>query len=162
MSDHDISAENTPKYRQLNPRGFFAEDDTLYPEDTEFYYTGTPNEFMEPLNEPAKAAMRAYLAELDWCADQAAIANGRRPRGRVSDMAEQISDSLKDATRASKEFVMPASSRNVPMQGNMPRTPGQARAPGRPKKLTGAVQPSTEKVRTEPHPISSMGRSTPE
>lgn len=52
-----------PLYRLDAP--FYAEDDTLYEEGTEFRYNGVPNEYMTPLNEPARLRLEAYLPSID-------------------------------------------------------------------------------------------------
>jgi hypothetical protein len=53
-----IATGEIPRYRMIEP--FYA-DDILWPVGAELDYDGWPNEYMEPLNEPARAKMRIIL-----------------------------------------------------------------------------------------------------
>jgi len=54
-----------PAYKVVEKRGFFDENDRLWPMDSMIYWDGTPNPGLEPINEPALKIMREYLMELD-------------------------------------------------------------------------------------------------
>lgn len=56
--------EELPLFRQTNPKGFWY-DETLWPENTEFFYLDTPNDWLEPLNAAARAAKDAWCDEQD-------------------------------------------------------------------------------------------------
>lgn len=53
-----LAPEIKPRYRLLKP---FYCDDTYIQEGVEIEFIGTPNEFMEPLNEPAREKLNAFL-----------------------------------------------------------------------------------------------------
>lgn len=79
--------DNTrPAYRILAPSGFYGPDDNLYIENehgyAEIYLDGEPNEEMEPLNEPARVKMQAYLDKLENLGRAAAEKAGKAYAGR--------------------------------------------------------------------------------
>lgn len=53
--------QELPRYRLIKP--LYA-DDTFFDEETILDYDGTPNEFMQPLNDAARAQMRAFIDSL--------------------------------------------------------------------------------------------------
>lgn len=59
----NTSAAEVPVYQLNEP--FFAEDNVLYPPDTEFRYNGCPNRHMMPLNEAARQRLADYLPSID-------------------------------------------------------------------------------------------------
>jgi hypothetical protein len=166
MSEATTPNTEMPKYRQMNPHGFFADDDTLYPEGTEFYWGGEPNEFMEPLNQPALEAMNKYTEYLDECARKYAEKMGRPFMGRTKSFAETYDQLLEDAKTIAAE--KDASKRVKKIKLTAPKKPnvqghldanGQMirRRPGRPPKIAGAVFPEPPKAQ-EPKPIQILGK----
>jgi hypothetical protein len=138
--NHDL-----PRYRILNYPGFFAENDTLYPPDTEIVYTGVPNEQMLPLNDAAKKAMDAYLDGLEQhhrksMADRGLSPDIRRPR--------DLSDALEvEAAAQKKARVYAAAEGEVPQMPNLARGAQKAGA----DKIVEAKPMKIE--RTKPVPI---------
>jgi hypothetical protein len=55
------TATELPRYRLIKP--LFA-DDTYFDEEAIIDFDGMPNEFMQPLNEPAMEMMRAFIDSL--------------------------------------------------------------------------------------------------
>lgn len=112
---------NMPRYKLL--KEFFAPDDTLYPEGTRLDFDGIPNEWMEPLNEPARKNMQAYLEHLDDCQRAVDAKHNREYRGRLSDLGD-ILDRVRQDTKAEveekarKPIVMPADRGPVPVRGD--------------------------------------------
>jgi len=119
-----------PLFRQMNPQGLFY-DDTLYPEGTEFYFTDTPNDWLEPLNEAAR------VAKDEWCDKQDALHKaycekvGRpycpRPRDwregvamRREDITAQVE--AKDAKMAARKLTT-TKRLPVPPQGHLRSSP---------------------------------------
>lgn len=125
-----------PLYRLLE--AFYAENDSLYEAGTEIRYEGVPNEYMQPLNEPARLRLADYLPTID-----------RRPRD------EQIADA-RERERTRPISVIPQPTRgghdlSAPLMPDPHRRPkpsaslvGDAKAPeaGDPrktKKVFGSV-----------------------
>lgn len=79
-----------PAYRILAYHGFFGPDDHLRLEGEEIYYDGEPNEEMEPLNEPARKRLQAYLENLDQLGREAAAKAGKAYAGRARSLDGQI------------------------------------------------------------------------
>lgn len=77
-----LISNDKPAYRILAVSGFYGPDDTLYPEGSEIYYEGEPNEEMEPLNEPARVKLVEYLEKLDVLARQVSEKTGKTYIGR--------------------------------------------------------------------------------
>lgn len=145
--------DEQPRYLILNTPGFFAEDDTLYPQGTEIVYLGTPNEHMQPLNEPARAKVKENEEFLDRCYREKAQMRGREAGPRPRDLAEASAEDSADAREsARRRTVYPVEGQRIPVMGNMTRRKGPAknivssRGPGRPK-------------RQAPTPIGTMTQS---
>ncbi len=89
-----IVPPDKPTYRLLSP--FFGPNDHLYEEGDVIVFGGCPNEDMEPLNEPARAKLRAYVEALDAGAKALAEKSGRsffaRPRNIDQAMAQASAD----------------------------------------------------------------------
>lgn len=92
-------SETIPTYRQLNPKGFFCPEGYLIEEGEAFEFDGTPNEDMEPLNEPAKKRLIAYLKVLEEEAKKVAAKNGRAYMGRLKNLDEMVFEASADARR---------------------------------------------------------------
>lgn|SRR5512135_101917 len=148
---------DTPVYRLL--KDCFMEDDTLHPEDEIVAFTGVPNEYMEPLNEPAKANMRMFLAYLDKCAREAAEKAGRPFSGRITDLGDQIEQAMKDAKAITGDagklkFEMP-SKQDIPLRPDL--VPVGLRKAKANKKLLAAKAPPAQGKPT-PRPIHIQGK----
>lgn len=135
--------QELPLYRVLNPKGFFADDDSLYPEGTVLNWTGALNEYMEPMNEPAREKMQVYLEELEDGAKAAAAKFGRSYSGRLTDLADIMALAMQDAKAIANKRMdeprvqvsMPRSDGDAPVMGNMK---GQKRR-GRPPKISNVT-----------------------
>lgn len=92
-------SESIPTYRQLDPNGFFCPDGYLLAEGEAFEYDGTPNENMEPLNEPARKNLVGYLKVLDDAARIYAEKNGRHFFGRPKTLDVMVAEATTDARR---------------------------------------------------------------
>lgn len=125
--------ENLPKYRILNSPGFFAEDDTLYPPGTEIYYTGTPTEHWQPLNDAAKKRLDDHLKTLDDAHLARLRAEGKAPSPRPRELGDQVMAEMEARPREPRFY--PAEGEKVPVMGNMKRPVG------RPRNLVSATQP---------------------
>jgi len=102
-------------------------------EDTVIEFDGIPNEAMEPLNEPARARMTAYIK-----------ANGGKTP-RVEDvMYAHMQNRPKDG-----EVILPNAVHNVPQQGHLakPSVPGAKILPDQSvapvKKIMGTIKEGT-------------------
>jgi hypothetical protein len=158
MTAERPTSTELPKFRQTNPHGFYYED-TLWPEGTEFYFTDTPNEFMEPLNEPARIALNAYLDKLDEEARKLAEKMGRPFYGRPREFADQVDLIRQDAQqirdekdRAATSKMQPVKRAPVPVQGHLAK---KARPPS---KMTGAKVPAPQPS-PEAKPIAILGKN---
>src|SRR5690348_933231 len=152
---------DTPVYRLL--MACFMEDDTLHPEDEIIAYTGVPNEYMEPLNEPARVTMQAYLEYLDKCGREAAEKAGRQYLGRVTDLGDQIEIAMQDARKAAAAGQAPPSTLKVemPERRNVPLRPDLVPVGQRPQKkakLLASKAPAPQ-GKPEPRPIHVQGKS---
>jgi hypothetical protein len=138
--------DSTPKYEILNGAGFYAENDTLYPQGTVIYYTGVPNEQMLPLNDPAKKAMDAYLDGLEQhhrrnLEERGLNPNTKRPR--------DLADALEVEKAADKKArVYAAEGGKVPQMGNLP---------GAEKKPDVVIQAAPAKPAERAKPIPILG-----
>lgn len=92
-------SEIVPTYRQLNAKGFFTPDADLIAEGEAFEWDGVPNEDMEPLNEPARKKLVAYLTVLDAEAKKAAEKFGRTFISRTKNLDEMVFEASADARR---------------------------------------------------------------
>lgn len=132
---------NTPRYRLLSP--CYLEDDTLHVEGEEIWYTGIPNEEMEPLNELARQRSREYIDSLDDAARAVAAAKNRPFTGRLTDHAaiDQMIDDSRAEQRA--RTVLPVSRDDVPIRPDL-ATPAQKakRDADRPKRVLGSKAPA--------------------
>lgn len=88
-----------PAYRILGQ--WEGPDSHLYQDGDLVYWTGEPNEEMEALNEPAKAAMTAFFEKLEDFAKKNAEAAGREYTGRPRSIEDAIALSHADARRVS-------------------------------------------------------------
>ncbi|MDE2469320.1 MAG: hypothetical protein KGL35_11400 [Bradyrhizobium sp.] len=125
--------ENLPKYRILNSPGFYAEDDTLYPPGTEIYYTGTPTEHWQPLNEAAEKRLADHLRVLDEAHMAKLRAEGKVPYPRPRELGDQVQSEMEARPREPK--IYPVAGEAVPVMGNMKRKVG------RPRNLVSATTP---------------------
>lgn len=150
--------QDVPVYELLAP--CFLEDDTLHETGEQIAYLGVPNEYMAPLNEPAKVEMRKFLTYLDDCAREKAEMMGRRFTGRLRDTADEIGQALSDAKIMARraEIVMP----QVP-DGPIPATPAmvpmaqrQAKIRKRSKVLARRA-PQAQPQKPVARPISTLG-----
>jgi len=132
---------NTPRYRLLAP--CYLEDDTLHVEGEEIWYTGCPNEEMEPLNELARVRSREYIDSLDDAARAVAAAKNRPFTGRLTDHAalDQAIDDVRAEQRA--KTVLPVSREDVPIRPDL-ATPAQKakRDATRQKRVLGSKPPA--------------------
>lgn len=152
----DLPAD-TPVYRLL--KDCFMEDDTLHPEDEIVAFTGIPNEYMEPLNEPARRNMGVFLAHLDKCGREAAERAGRPYTGRITDLGDQIEQAMKDAKSGVADpgklnFTMPTK-QDVPQRPDL--IPQALRKPKANKKLLASKAPPQQGKPT-PRPIHIQGK----
>lgn len=136
------------------------EDDVLHPEDEVIAYVGVPNEYMEPLNDPARNNMRIFLEYLDKCAREAADKAGRSFTGRATDLGDQIAQSMSDARATNGEnqklqFTMP-SRQNVPLRPDL-IPPAQRKAKPNPKLLAAKSAPVVS-GKPQPRPIHIQGK----
>ena len=92
-------SETVPTYRQLNPKGFFCPAGYLIDENEAFEFDGTPNEDMEPLNEPARQKLLAYLKHLDQEAMKVAQKFGRSFQVRARSLDQMVFEASSDARR---------------------------------------------------------------
>lgn len=136
---------STPMYRVLATAGFFGPDDTLYEEGAEIRYDGVPNEELEPLNEPARVKLTAYLEMLDLLGKEAAAKANRPWVGRPRHLDGQLAlataiqksemgilgSKTKDETSLKIEKVTAA---EIPDTGLTPVKRGRGRPPGSGKK----------------------------
>ncbi len=157
-----------PLFRQMNPQGLYY-DDTLYPEGTEFFFTDTPNDWLEPLNEAAR------VAKDEWCDKQDALHEkycekvGRpytpRPRDWREGVAMRREDVLAErdaAEAAAKPAVRKLQTTKrlpVPPQGHLRSSPSgdtfsaAKRANKSAGKLTGVKMPVAPGPAEAPKPI---------
>lgn len=92
-------SETTPTYRQLNAKGFFCPEGYLIEEGEAFEFDGTPNEDMEPLNDPARKKLMSYLKVLDAEAKLYAEKHNRQFISRLKNLDEMIFEASADARR---------------------------------------------------------------
>lgn len=92
-------SETIPTYRQLDPNGFFCADGYLLSEGEAFEFDGTPNEHMEPLNEPARKKLSTYLKMLETAEREYAQKNGRTYSGRSRSLDVMVAEATADARR---------------------------------------------------------------
>lgn len=123
-----------PAYRLLEP--FFGPNDHKYEEGDCITFTGTPNEHMEPLNEPARKALRAYVEMLDERAREYAEKNGRSFVRR----ARSIDDALADITADARRIALTKDGPGVPLQGA--------------RKLEGGI----ERIEPDPEPAQTRAQ----
>lgn len=153
-----------PFYEQMNPHGFFADDDTLYPEGSKFYWSGIPNDYMRPLNGAAVEALEKYNAELDEQHRKYCEKTGRPFTPRPTDWREAAGLRREDETArleaqsAKKTKVTPVKSGKPNIQGHI-NSEGQIvkRGRGRPPKIQGAIMPTPPKVGEKPPAILGKG-----
>ena len=130
----ELNDDDLPQYRLL--KAFFGPDHCLWPEDAELEFDGTPNEWMEPLNEMARKRMMQFQNEMDYgrwrkaCKDAVEkhlvaptledFMGAPRP-----DLADQVYEAMKDRPREMPTKV------DAPMMPHM-ATEEQKRRRGRP------------------------------
>ena len=146
MAREDIP-DDLPHYRLLKP--FYA-DDTFFEEGMELYFDGTPNEWMEPLNESAKKKSQVYLAfinslpvggktkSIDELVQEALLKNGSDVEAAVREAVVRFTQ-LKQGKPSDPSRVVLPQREEVPVMTNIP---GQRRR-GRPptKSVAAAVAP---------------------
>lgn len=152
-----MPAEETPMYRILSTAGFFGPDDHLYGEGERIYWTGEPNEDMEPLNEAADIQMQKFFDKLEEAAKALAKKAGVEYRGRPRTLEQAIELS----TMAARRAATTAGDGGVPIMGadksgiketigrveqaGIPETPQQAASPMK-KKGKGVLSVSVPLV----------------
>ena len=159
MASGMTDRSDTPLYRQCNPHGFFADDDTLYPEGSTFYWLDTPNEFMEPLNEAARRKMSDYLDHLDDLAKKHAEKMGRPFYGRPRELSDAIGQAREDAitTRDGKEASATPGKKKIIATKRAPVSPqGHMAKRARPTSIQGAQMPPPD-VPSSDKPINILG-----
>jgi hypothetical protein len=129
--------KDRPAYRILDVAGFFGPDDQLWPEGSEIYFDGEPNEEMEPLNAAAQAKMLAYLEKLDALGRAAAEKAGRPFVGRPRSLDGKLA--LASAVQRAEMGVLGVKDKTVntiaPLTDEAPETGLQERrGRGRPRK----------------------------
>lgn len=156
-----------PRYKIVDPKGVFLEDDTLHTEGEIIDYLGAPNiDAMLPMNAAAEERVDAEIRHLTSCAQEAAQLNGRPFRGLIRDGGTIIATALQDARRdagnltlGSLPHIRRAVDRgDVPV---MPHTPeAVARRRGKPGKAQNvvAVQPPAPRQKEAPKPVNVVGR----
>lgn len=140
----NMASTERPAYRVLAAAGFFGPDNTLYEEGSEVYFDGIPAEEMEPLNEPARLKMVAYLEELEDMGRKAAEKLGRPFQGRPRNLEGALALATaiqkqemnifgkRDTTSNDITSIEKIESRDVPETGLEQAKRGR----GRPKKIT--------------------------
>lgn len=108
----------TPQYKLLKP--FYA-DDTLFPEGAVVSFLGTPNEQMEPLNEPAKQKFAEFIKRVE---------DGAAAAGRISRKLEDIvQQEVMNRPREQPRVSVPQYNPEVPAMGNINVHGDQKKAP---------------------------------
>lgn len=154
---------DTPVYRLL--KACYMEDDTLHAEDEVIAFTGIPNEFMEPLNEPARVNMGVYLDYLDKCGREAAEKAGRVYTGRITELSDQIEIAMQDARRAAAagqasvplSVAMP-SKQDIPLRPDLATAAQRNQRKAKPSRLLATKVPEPQGKPT-PRPIHVQGKS---
>lgn len=99
----------TPRYRLVKP---FYVDDMYIEEGRVIDFDGTPNDQMEPMNEPARVKMEAYIKSLN----DGARAAGRDSR-HLADIAYQ--EVHKRPREPERIITMPEYKPDVPPMANL-------------------------------------------
>lgn len=60
-----IIPNDVPVYKIMDERGFFADNDILYPQGTVVKWSDEPNTQMLPMNEMARTKLQAYIDKLE-------------------------------------------------------------------------------------------------
>lgn len=151
--------EELPQWRQTNPAGFWC-DETLWPEDATFYYTDTPNDWLEPLNAAARAAKDAWCDEQDELHRKYCEKVGRPFTPRPRDWREGVdmmrSDAItereaKDSGVAARK-IMSTKREPVPAQGHL------AKKKAAPSKMSGVKMPQPM-PNPEAKPVGILGKN---
>ena len=98
MAEYLPIPNDVPVYRLLEQ--FYAPNDTMYDPGEIIEYTEEPNTDMEPLNEPARVAMRSLYERLETEAKELARLAGKPYRG----LPKNFDDTM-DFARASARKV---------------------------------------------------------
>lgn len=159
-----------PLFRQMNPHGFYY-DDTLYPEGTEFHFTDTPNDWLEPLNEAAREAKDKWCDEQDELHRKYCEKVGRMYTPRPRDWREGIAMLREDVTaevRARDEKksskLQPTRRAPVPPQGHLrPAANGEsfsaAKRPNQKSSKISNVREPAPVQNPEAKPIAILGKN---
>ena len=83
-----VIPQDEPVYRLKGD--YFGPDDVIYPEGSILAIADEPNQEMEPLNDLARAAMRAYLKKLDGYGRAAAEKVGKGYSGLEDAFANSL------------------------------------------------------------------------
>ncbi len=151
MGKSDDVPPGTPIYQLLT--ACYMEDDTLHEEGEEIAYLGVPNEWMAPMNEPARIKVQELLERLDMLAREKAERLGRPWSGRPRDVGDQIAEARGDVRRKLPEvqIVTPMRQRDIPQRPDMIPL-AQRKAKKTP--LLSATKPDAP-GKPQPRPIST-------
>lgn len=132
---------DVPAYQIIEKRGFFDDQDNLWPKGSMIYWEGTPSMAFDPLNELAHEKMREYLQHLDDLAVQvdkqkgsshASIVEAYTARRRIQEMDRRSGRSIDHEAQmpimGAKQYNQPrarsveaGSPRPTPMMGHQGR-----------------------------------------
>ncbi len=76
--------QDIPAYIVTEKRGFFDDNDHLWPKGSMIYWEGTPSAGFEPLNEMAEEMLRMHFTELDKKAQEVSKQKGTSYASQVS------------------------------------------------------------------------------
>ncbi len=76
--------QDIPAYIVTEKRGFFDDNDHLWPKGSMIYWEGVPSSGFEPLNELAEERLRLHFMDLDEKADAVAKLKGTSYASQVS------------------------------------------------------------------------------
>lgn len=162
-----------PRYRLLKP--FYGPDDRYYdPEEGDeiIDWDGVPNEQMEPINDPAKMRMTAYLERLPAgktpaLADIVQAAASLRPKygdeeipleefaGEVLKQALRIDRQRRGEPVEERKIVLPEKPKQVAVTGDKAMKPRR----GRPPKHLKAIPQEKPDTRPKPQVLGEMNQS---
>lgn len=149
--------EELPLFRQTNPAGFWY-DETLWPEGSEFYFSDTPNDWLEPLNEAARVAKEAWCDEQDELHRKYCEKMGRMFTPRPRDWREAVAMRREDVTaemdaREARKApkLQPTKRDPVPAQAHL------AKKKAKISKMSGAKLPAPV-PNPETKPVGILGK----
>jgi hypothetical protein len=121
-ANHIVIPQDRPVYKVTDEKGFFGEDDCLYPMGSIICWSGPLNPNLEPLNELAYQNLKEYLEVLDAEGRKVAEKNGTAYRG----LTGALESARKLEEMESKRLQPLGVEKQVPLMG-------AKRKPGRPK-----------------------------